>query len=195
MTLQDPPTIAPSTVWRAATVAVCAALVAGALIATPASAAPPRPVDPLHPDFGPNVQIFSPDTPLGEIQAALDSLADKQRDAEMSEARHAVYFLPGEYGTDAAPLQFEVGYYTEIAGLGAQPTDVSVDGKLEVYNRCLAGGGTSNCIALVNFWRTLSNLSINVNASGRSGRHLVYVIWQASHADQSYYFCSDVNFS
>jgi predicted carbohydrate-binding protein with CBM5 and CBM33 domain len=35
---------------------------------------------------------------------------------------------------------------------------------------------------------------IPVSVSGRSGRALVYTIWQASHSDQSYYFCSDVNF-
>lgn len=29
--------------------------------------------------------------------------------------------------------------------------------------------------------------------SDRSGHHIVYVVWQASHADQSYYFCTDVN--
>ena len=54
----------------------------------------------------------------------------------------------------------KVGYYTEVAGLGAAPGDVVVNGKIEVYNRCLGDGGTSNCIALVNFWRTLSNLTI-----------------------------------
>ncbi|WP_173134269.1 lytic polysaccharide monooxygenase auxiliary activity family 9 protein [Kibdelosporangium persicum] len=36
---------------------------------------------------------------------------------------------------------------------------------------------------------------VNVNAGSRSGRHVVYTIWQASHMDQSYYFCSDVNFT
>ncbi|HWS34590.1 MAG TPA: lytic polysaccharide monooxygenase [Actinoplanes sp.] len=35
---------------------------------------------------------------------------------------------------------------------------------------------------------------IPVSVSGRSGRAMVYTIWQASHSDQSYYFCSDVNF-
>ncbi|SDT45296.1 lytic polysaccharide monooxygenase [Actinoplanes derwentensis] len=35
---------------------------------------------------------------------------------------------------------------------------------------------------------------IPVSTSGRSGRAVVYTIWQASHSDQSYYFCSDVNF-
>ncbi|WP_326554470.1 lytic polysaccharide monooxygenase auxiliary activity family 9 protein [Micromonospora sp. NBC_01813] len=37
-------------------------------------------------------------------------------------------------------------------------------------------------------------IDIPVNAPGRTGRHMVYTIWQASHMDQSYYFCSDVNF-
>ena len=34
----------------------------------------------------------------------------------------------------------------------------------------------------------------SVNAGSRTGRHVVYVIWQASHLDQSYYFCNDVIF-
>ncbi|MBB0231666.1 cellulose-binding protein [Streptomyces calidiresistens] len=38
------------------------------------------------------------------------------------------------------------------------------------------------------------NISINVNAQNRRGRHIVYTVWQASHMDQTYYFCSDVNF-
>ncbi|WP_329102330.1 lytic polysaccharide monooxygenase [Micromonospora sp. NBC_01699] len=36
--------------------------------------------------------------------------------------------------------------------------------------------------------------SINVSAPGRTGRHVVFTIWQASHMDQSYYWCSDVTF-
>ena len=35
---------------------------------------------------------------------------------------------------------------------------------------------------------------IEVYAPGRTGHHIVYTVWQASHLDQSYYFCSDVNF-
>jgi lytic cellulose monooxygenase (C4-dehydrogenating) len=40
-----------------------------------------------------------------------------------------------------------------------------------------------------------NNTVIPVNAGNRTGRHIVYTIWQASHMDQSYYFCSDVNFT
>ena len=39
-----------------------------------------------------------------------------------------------------------------------------------------------------------NNTLIPVDAGNRTGRHIVYTIWQASHMDQSYYFCSDVNF-
>jgi hypothetical protein len=158
------------------------ALLSGALSAAPAQAAPSQTIDPLHPNFGPNVQIFSPATPLAEIQSTMDTLADQQRDAEMSSARKAVYFLPGDYGTAGAPLQFEVGYYTEVAGLGASPNDVSVNGSIEVYNRCLENGGTSNCIALNNFWRTLSNLSIQVNKAGQDGCRQSANFWAVSQA-------------
>ncbi|MEU7564301.1 lytic polysaccharide monooxygenase auxiliary activity family 9 protein [Streptomyces eurythermus] len=38
------------------------------------------------------------------------------------------------------------------------------------------------------------NYSIPVSTSGYTGRHVVYTIWQASHMDQTYFLCSDVNF-
>lgn len=37
-------------------------------------------------------------------------------------------------------------------------------------------------------------VDIPVSAPGRTGRHVVYVIWQASHLDQTFYSCSDVWF-
>src|SRR5438128_1241614 len=77
----------------------------------------------------------------------------------MGTQRYALLFKPGTYGSPANPLVFQVGYYTEVAGLGASPTDVTINGHVDVYNRCLT---PSNCIALVNFWRSLSNLTINV---------------------------------
>ncbi|RQX20732.1 cellulose-binding protein, partial [Micromonospora ureilytica] len=38
------------------------------------------------------------------------------------------------------------------------------------------------------------SIQIPVSAQGRTGRHIVYTVWQASHLDQSYYLCSDVDF-
>jgi hypothetical protein len=123
----------------------------------------PASADPLDrartPDLGPNVLVFDPTMPLADIQAAVDAVAAQQVDTEMGTQRFTLLFRPGVYGSAAAPLTFQVGYYTEVAGLGAAPTDVVINGHVDVYNRCLT---PDNCIALVNFWRSLSNLTINV---------------------------------
>ena len=79
------------------------------------------------------------------IQAAVDAVKNEQVDNEMGTARYALLFKPGTYGTAEAPLRFQVGYYTEVAGLGKNPTDVTINGSVNVYNRCLAA---DNCIAL-----------------------------------------------
>jgi hypothetical protein len=97
--------------------------------------------------LGPNVIVFDPSMPVSDIQSTVDSIYARQVDNEMGTDRYALLFKPGVYGTDAQPLQIKVGYYTEIAGLGASPGDVVINGKIEVYNRCLADGGTSNCVA------------------------------------------------
>ena len=141
-----------------------------------ALAAPPQQ------DLGPNVIVFDPSTPVAQIQAQVDAIYAQQVNDEMGSNRYALLFKPGVYGTATQPLQIKVGYYTEVAGLGASPTDVTIVGKVEVYNRCLENGGTSNCLALVNFWRSLSNLTINVNALGQDGCRASADFWAVSQA-------------
>lgn len=119
-----------------------------------AAAAPAAP-----PDLGPNVIIFDPGMATADIQATADAIYAQQVDDEMGPNRYALLFKPGVYGSAAEPLIIKVGYYTEVAGLGLSPSDVVINGHVDVYNRCLA---PDNCIALVNFWRSLSNLQINV---------------------------------
>jgi len=140
---------------------------AGALSGTAVAA--PATAPPTAPNLGPNVTVFDPSMPVSQIQAKLDAAYAQQVDNEMGTARFAFLFKPGTYGTATQPLQVKVGYYTEVSGLGASPDDVVINGKVEVYNRCLNDNGTSNCLALVNFWRTLSNLSIHINAAGQDG--------------------------
>jgi hypothetical protein len=101
------------------------------------------------PDFGPNVLIFDPSMPQSQIQTTIDGVSSQQVDNEFGTQRYALLFKPGTYGTTASPLIFQVGY-TEVAGLGASPNDVIINGHVDVYNRCLT---STNCIALVNFWR------------------------------------------
>jgi hypothetical protein len=157
--------------------AVAAAVVLPGTGATAAPAA--APAGDGSPDLGPNVTVFDPSMPVDEIQAILDATHAAQVDNEMGTARFAYLFMPGTYGTAENPLQIKVGYYTEIAGLGASPTDVVINGKVETYNRCLA---PDNCVALVNFWRTLSNLSINVNSAGQDGCRQTANFWAVSQA-------------
>jgi hypothetical protein len=108
--------------------------------------------------FGPNVYIFTPSMPLATIQSTLNSIASQQVSNQFGSQRYAILFEPGTYGTATDPLIFQVGYYTTVAGLGLSPNDVTVNGEIDVNNQCSGG----SCTALDNFWRSLSNLTINV---------------------------------
>jgi hypothetical protein len=147
------PRCRPILVAAALVALACAAPAAGP--ATTALAAPPAPG---QPNFGPNVFVFSPGMPQSQIQATVDAVADQQVPNQFGPQRFALLFEPGTYGSRAAPLIFQVGYYTTVAGLGASPSDVTINGAIDVFNQCFSG----SCTALVNFWRSLSNLTINV---------------------------------
>jgi hypothetical protein len=113
-------------------------------------------------DLGPNVFVFDPSMPQSEIQATVDAIAAQQVSNEFGTQRYALLFKPGTYGTSADPLNFQVGYYTSVAGLGRSPGDVLINGSVYVRNQCSSGF----CTALTNFWRSLSNLTINVDTPG-----------------------------
>jgi hypothetical protein len=115
-----------------------------------------------QPDFGPNVYVFDPSMPQAQIHQTVDAIAAQQVPDQFGTHRYALLFKPGTYGSAASPLNFQVGYYTEVAGLGASPNDVVINGSVYVRNQCGSGG----CVALTNFWRSLSNLTINVTTPG-----------------------------
>ncbi|GAA4266895.1 adenylyl cyclase [Frondihabitans peucedani] len=175
---------------RALTALAAAALVAtsatGLAQAASAAPAPAHAAHPGHaahpapsraPDLGPNVHVFDPSMSTASIQAEVDAVAAQQIDSEMGTGRVALLFEPGTYGTAADPLVFQVGYYTEVAGLGQSPTDVTINGAVNVYNRCLTA---DNCIALDNFWRSISNLTIN--PTGGTGCRTNTEFWAVSQA-------------
>ena len=116
------------------------------------------------PNLGPNVVVFTPGMPVSQIQATVNAIADQQVSNQFGTQRYALLFAPGTYGSSATPLNFQIGYYTTVAGLGQSPGDVVINGSINVYNQCSGG----SCNALNNFWRSLSNLTINVSnpASG-----------------------------
>jgi hypothetical protein len=161
---------------RLAALAAAAAVTLG-LSVVAASAPAGAAAAPGQPDLGPNVMVFDPSMPTSEIQAAVDAVASRQITNQFGDDRYALLFKPGTYGSADAPLVFQVGYYTEVAGLGQSPTDVTINGHVDVYNQCDAAG---SCTALNNFWRSMSNLTINV--MGSSDCHATAEFWAASQA-------------
>jgi hypothetical protein len=147
---------------RLHSILVTGAIVAGASIVTTGAVATTAMASTGAPNFGSNVLIFNPSMSQASIQAAVDAVATQQVNNEFGTQRYALLFEPGTYGSASNPLNFQVGYYTAVAGLGLSPRNVVINGSIDVYNRCLNPG---NCVALVNFWRSLSNLTINVNHS------------------------------
>jgi hypothetical protein len=167
----------------AAAILVGAGLAAGpaaqaalAAPAAPASAAATVAPSTTGGQFGPNVYIFSPSMPQSSIQSTLNSIASEQVSNQFGSQRFAILFEPGTYGSTSDPLVFQVGYYTTVAGLGLNPAGVVINGAIDSENQCVSG----SCTALDNFWRSLSNLTINV--TGGSGCYANAEFWAASQA-------------
>ena len=164
---------------------------------TPGSGSNFTPIVNTNPNelFGDNVFIFDPSMSTAEIQQKADDIFYQQQNNEMGTERYALLFQPGTYGSVEEPLMLQIGYYTEISGLGASPNDVTVYGKIEVYNRCFdpdpyADGKfipTSNseeglCFALNSFWRGLSNLSIQIVSKNQDACRATAMFWAISQA-------------
>ncbi len=120
-----------------------------ALLACPAALAQ------SSPDFGPNVLVFNPGMPAATIEATLTSISHED---QFSANRHAVLFKPGAYA-----IQAPVGYYEQIAGLGAKPGDVSINGFLTPDFGVPVYGTPSWPQANLTdtFWRSLENMTVN----------------------------------
>src|SRR5260370_20546025 len=50
-----------------------------------------------------------------------------------------------------------MGYYMSLAGLGLSRRDVVINGAIVSFNQCFG-----SCTGLNNFWRSISNLTLNV---------------------------------
>ena len=144
-----------------------AVFVVGVIVAAACFAATTAAAEaPAAPSFGSSVHVFNPARDQSSIQAELDEISGAQVHNEFGSRRDAVLFEPGTYGSADNPLIFQVGYYTSVAGLGQSPGDVVINGEIEVFNSVCSGTGTNfGCFALTNFWRSLSNLTINVTRS------------------------------
>ncbi|WP_033257915.1 MULTISPECIES: RICIN domain-containing protein [Kitasatospora] len=105
---------------------------------------------PGTPDFGPNVTVFDPSMPAATVQAKLNAVFAQQETNQFGAQRQALLFKPGSYGVDA-----NVGFYTQVAGLGLSPDDVTINGAVHAEADWFQGNATQN------FWRSAENLSVN----------------------------------
>ncbi|MDX6262164.1 MAG: hypothetical protein QOH84_3852, partial [Kribbellaceae bacterium] len=115
------------------------------------------PTDPMNPDLGPNVDVFTPSTPQAQMQARLDQVAAQQHTNQFGDQRNALLFKPGTYTADV-----NLGFNTQVAGLGLSPDDVNLNGHVRVEADWLQQGDNPNNKqnATQNFWRSAENLAV-----------------------------------
>jgi hypothetical protein len=114
--------------------------------------------------LGPNTVVFSPGEAESTIQSTVNAIYASQASNQFGSQRYALMFEPGTYGTSSDPLTINVGYYEEVEGLGQSPAATVINGVINSYNQCSDGPGT--CYGTANFWRSMYNLTINVDTSG-----------------------------
>jgi hypothetical protein len=104
--------------------------------------------------FGPNVFVYGPNTPAGEMQSQINDVYAKQQHSEFGTGRYAFLFLPGEYKVDVP-----IGFYTQVLGLGANPGRVHITGNVHV------DAAARNNNATTTFWRSAEGFSVTPTVS------------------------------
>ncbi|MCW2640763.1 MAG: coagulation factor 5/8 type protein [Dactylosporangium sp.] len=93
--------------------------------------------------------VFDPSMSGSSIQSRLSSVFSQQETNQFGANRYALLFKPGTYNVDA-----NVGFYTQVAGLGLSPDDVTINGAVHAEADWFQGNATQN------FWRSAENLSV-----------------------------------
>jgi predicted carbohydrate-binding protein with CBM5 and CBM33 domain len=101
---------------------------------------------------------------------------------------------PGQWKTTNVSNNFTVHLYDQAShGADFLRVYVSKNGFDPTTQRL--GWGNLDFITQTGRYAPATDITFNVSTSGYTGRHIVFVIWQASHLDQAYMWCSDVNFT
>ena len=110
------------------------------------------------PNFGANVLIFDSSMAMASIQSQLNTVFSQQQNNQFGAQRYALFFKPGQY----SDLDVNVGYYTQVIGLGQSPDNVTINGMLH------SEGVLANHNATVNFWRSAENLAVQPTNSNNT---------------------------
>jgi len=111
---------------------------------------------PNPPVWPTSVQVFGPEDPVSKIQSAVDAAFatngghEPPDNGHWSDLRFAFLFKPGKYN-----VEVPVGYYTQVSGLGENPSDVVFTSPKGVY--CDEGQYKVGVGGLNSFWRSAEN--------------------------------------
>jgi hypothetical protein len=108
------------------------------------------------PDLGPNVYVFSTSMPTTTIQNDINQVYSTQQSNQFGTQRYALMFEPGTYD-----VTVPVGFYTEVAGLGQNPSQTVITGGGIYANAAWNGGNATE-----NFWRGVENITIDPSSGG-----------------------------
>ena len=121
--------------------------------------------------FGSNTYIFNETDEMSEINAVTEQIYRKQHYNQFGSERYALGYKPGSY-TDAGIVN--LGYYTQILGLGKTPYDVSLN---NVHTPAALSGNNATC----NFWVGIENVTI-ADIEQNSGDCWYWFQWGVSQA-------------
>jgi len=110
------------------------------------------PPNPNNPDLGPNVTVFDPSMSSATIQNRLNTVFNQQVENQFGTQRYALLFKPGNYTNDV-----NVGFFTQVAGLGLNPDQVTINGHVHAEADWWHDGSQN---ATQNFWRSAEGLSV-----------------------------------
>jgi hypothetical protein len=102
------------------------------------------------PNFGGSVLIFDPSMSMATIQSQLSAVFSQQQENQFGASRYVYLFKPGQYSN----LDVNLGYYTQVIGLGQMPDDVVITGNVHSV------GVLANDNATTTFWRSCENMAV-----------------------------------
>jgi hypothetical protein len=102
-----------------------------------------------RPDFGPNVLVFDAQMQMDTIQHRINEVFNRQESSQFGDGRYAFLFHPGTYNLD-----INVGFYTEVLGLGLTPDAVVIEGP--VHSEADWMNGNATCT----FWRSVAGMLV-----------------------------------
>jgi hypothetical protein len=103
------------------------------------------------PNLGPNVYVFTPSMSTTTVQDDINQVYNTQQSNQFGTQRYELMFEPGTYN-----VSVPVGFYTEVVGLGQNPSQTVITGGGIYANAAWNDGNATE-----NFWRGVENITID----------------------------------